>query len=248
MNFAVLFDLEDTLVKTPWSDHQHVLEFRRNTRRKLTDLGIPKNALEGIERATIMRNTASEYVKRRFSKVRAGTYQREMDMFLNRYELDSAKKSRLFPETISTLRTLRQLGAKMGLVTNTSRKAVDVVFQAHALKGYFDVVVTREDMRKLKPDPEGILLAVRKLGVRRFLFVGDLMLDLLAAKGANGVAVMVTRDLEKSQEVFRSLPEESLRKTKGALGGATDFQADYVIQSLSEVPAIVQAEERKNRY
>ena len=249
MNFAVLFDLEDTLVKTPWSDHQHVLEFRRNTRRKLTDLGIPKNALEGIERATIMRNTASEYVERRFSKVRAGTYRREMDMFLNRYELDSAKKSRLFPETISTLRTLRQLGAKMGLVTNTSRKAVDVVFQAHALKGYFDVVVTREDMRKLKPDPEGILLAVRKLGVRRFLFVGDLMLDLLAAKGANGVAVMVTRDLEKSssQDIFRSLPAESLRQSEGDIRETGTFQADYIIQSLSEVPAIVQAEEKKNR-
>jgi HAD superfamily hydrolase (TIGR01549 family) len=246
MNVAVLFDLEDTLIKTPWSDHQHVLEFRRNTRRKLVDLGIPKTVLEGIERATIMRNVASEYVERRFSEAKARIYRREMDRFLNHYELDSAKKSRLFPETLSTLETLRQLGAKMGLITNTSRKAVDVVFQAHALKGYFDVVVTREDVRKLKPDPEGILLAIRKLGVRRFLFVGDLMLDLLAAKGANGVAVMVTRDLEKSQDVFRSLPAENLRKNKGALGGAGDFQADYVIQSLSEVPAIVQAEERKN--
>jgi HAD superfamily hydrolase (TIGR01509 family) len=170
-----------------------------------------------------------------------------MEMFLNRYELDSAKKSMLFPETISTLETLRQLGAKIGLVTNTSRKAVDIVFEDHALKGYFDVVVTREDVRKLKPDPEGILLATRKLGVRRFLFVGDLMLDLLAAKGANGVAVMVTRDLEKSQDVFRSLPGESLGKNKGALGGAGDSQADHVIQSLSEVSAIYQAEKRKNR-
>jgi FMN phosphatase YigB (HAD superfamily) len=88
MNVAVLFDLEDTLVKTPWSNHQHVLDFRRNTRDKLTHLGIPKTVLEGIERATIMRNVAPEYVERRFGEAKARIYRREMERFLNRYELD----------------------------------------------------------------------------------------------------------------------------------------------------------------
>lgn len=248
MNVAVLFDLEDTLVETPWSVRQHVLGFRRDTRRKLIDLGIPRTVLEGINRATIMRNIASEYVQRHFSEERARTYRREMEIFLNHYELDSAKKSRLFPETISALQTLRELGAKMGLVTNTSRRAVDVVFKIHGLKEYFDVVVTREDVTKLKPDPEGVLLATRKLSARRFFVVGDLVLDVLAAKGANGVAIMVTRDLQKSdsQDLFRSLPE-ILRENKRARGEGRAFQADYVIKSLREVPVIVQAEERKDR-
>jgi HAD superfamily hydrolase (TIGR01549 family) len=248
MNVAVLFDLEDTLVKTPWSVRQHVLEFRRDTRRKLIDLGIPKTVLEGIKRATIMRNIASEYVQRHFSEERARMYRREMETFLNHYELDSAKKSRLFPETISTLQTLRELGAKMGLVTNTSRRAVDVVFEIHGLKEFFDIVVTREDVTKLKPDPEGVLLATRKLRARRFFVVGDLVLDVLAAKGANGLAIMVTRDLQKSdsKDLFKSLPEIQMEK-KPAPGEGRAFQADYVIQSLREVPAIVRAEERKDR-
>ncbi|MGB8779932.1 MAG: HAD-IA family hydrolase [Candidatus Bathyarchaeia archaeon] len=248
MNVAVLFDLEDTLVKTPWSVRQHVLEFRRDTRRKLIDLGIPKTVLEGIKRATIMRNIASEYVQRHFGEERARIYRREMEMFLNHYELDSAKKSRLFPETISTLQTLRELGAKIGLVTNTSRRAVDVVFKIHGLKEYFDVVVTREDVTKLKPDPEGVLVATRKLGAKRFVVVGDLVLDVLAAKGANGVAIMVTRDLEKSdsQDLFRSLPE-ILRENKRARGERGAFQADYNIKSLREVPLIVRAEESKDQ-
>jgi len=248
MNVAVLFDLEDTLVKTPWSVRRHVLEFRRDTRRKLIDLGIPKTALKGIKRATIMRNTASEYVQRHFSEERARIYQREMERFLNHYELDSAKKSRLFPETISTLQTLREIGAKMGLVTNTSRRAVDVVFKIHGLKDYFDVVVTREDVAKLKPDPEGVRLATRKLSAKRFLVVGDLMLDVLAAKGANGVAIMVRRGLEKSdsQDLFRSLPE-ILREKKRDHRKRGAFQADYSIKSLREVPSIVRAEEGKDR-
>lgn len=123
MDVAVLFDLEDTLVQTPWSNHQHVVEFRRSTREKLIGLGIPTTILEGIERATIMRNKASEYVEQNFSEAKAERFRREMESFLNYYEPDSAKKSRLFLETIPTLETLRGLEAKIGLITNTSKKS-----------------------------------------------------------------------------------------------------------------------------
>jgi len=219
MGVAVLFDLEDTLIQTPWADHQHVLEFRRKTREKLMELGIPPSVLEGIERATIMRNKSIGYIEKNLTKAEAEKIYQEMEKFLVRYELDSAKKSKLFPETIPTLEKLRKLGIKIGLVTNTSMKAVETVFQIHGLKSYFDVVITRERMKKLKPDPEGILLAVEKLGSKNFFMVGDLVHDALAAKSAKVTAIIVKRNLEEK----------------------LDFQADYVVLSLTEVPVIVQA-------
>ena len=242
MTAAVLFDLEDTLVQTPWADHQHVLEFRRETRQKLIELGIPPNVLEGIERATIMRNKASEYVEKNFAKADAQGFRQGMEEFLSRYELDSARKSQLFPETIQTLETLRELGAKVGIVTNTSAKAVNTVFQNHGLKNRFDVVVTRENVKRLKPDSEGILLAVKKLGATNCFMVGDLVLDILAAKGARVKAIIVRRNPEQPdpQDLLKSLPAELLEQAKRLLEDGKDFQADYVAQSLSEVPAIVQ--------
>ncbi len=222
MTVAVLFDLEDTLVQTSWEDFQNVLKFRRETREKLLELGIPPDMLEGIERATIMRNIASEYVEENFSEAKAEKFHREMEKFLLRYELEAAKKSKLFPETISTLEKLRKLGIKMGIVTNTSAKAANTVFKLHNLKGYFNVVITREKVKKLKPDPEGILLAVKELGVKNFFMVGDLVHDVLAAKSANGISIIVKRSLE---EKF-------------------DSQADYVVRSLSEVPTIIQSKMR----
>jgi HAD superfamily hydrolase (TIGR01549 family) len=242
MTAAVLFDLEDTLVQTPWADHQHVLEFRRETRQKLIELGIPPNVLEGIERATIMRNKASEYVEKNFAKADAQGFRQGMEEFLSRYELDSARKSQLFPETIQTLETLKELGAKVGLVTNTSAKAVNTVFQNHGLKNRFDVVVTRENVKKLKPDSEGILLAVKKLGATNCFMVGDLVLDILAAKGARVKAIIVRRNPEQPdpQDLLKSLPAELLEQAKRLLEDGKDLQADYVVQSLSEVPAIVQ--------
>jgi HAD superfamily hydrolase (TIGR01549 family) len=217
MAVAVLFDLEDTLVQTPWADHQHVIEFRRKTREKLLELGIPTSVLEGIERATIMRNKAIEYIEKNLPKANAEQIYQEMEKFLIRYELDSAKKSKLFPETISTLERLRKLGIKMGLVTNTSMKAVDTVFRLHGLKSYFDIFVTRENVKKLKPDPEGVLLAVKRLGAKRFFMVGDLVHDASAAKSAKGTSIIVKRGTEE-----------------------VDFQADHFVKSLSEVPAIIQ--------
>jgi hypothetical protein len=76
---AVLFDLEDTLVQTLWADQQHVIKFRRKTRKKLLELGIPDSVLEGIERATIMRNKAIEYIEENLSKTDAERVYRKMD-------------------------------------------------------------------------------------------------------------------------------------------------------------------------
>lgn len=246
MTVAVLFDLEDTLVQTPWANHQHVLEFRRETRRRLIKLGIPPVVLAGLERATLMRNKASEYVEQNFTKKNAQRFRQGMEKSLSRYELDSAKKSQLFAETIQTLKALKELGTKMGLVTNTSEKAVSTVFQNHGLKNYFDAVVTREDVKKLKPDPEGVLLAVKKLGATNCFMVGDLVLDALAAKGAKVKAIIVRRKPEQadSQDFLRSLPAELLEQAKRLLADGEDFQPDYVAQSLSEVVTIVQREKQ----
>jgi hypothetical protein len=100
MALAVLFDLEETLIQTPWSNRQHVLEFRANTRQQLIKLGIPTSLFEGIERATIMRNKASDYVEQHFSKAETVRFNQEMEKFLSLYEQDSANQSKLFSQTI----------------------------------------------------------------------------------------------------------------------------------------------------
>jgi HAD superfamily hydrolase (TIGR01549 family) len=219
MTVAVLFDLEDTLVQTPWVDHQRVLEFRCKAKEKLAELGIPPGLLEGVERATIMRNKSLEHVEKNFSETEAQKFHKKMNEFLRQYELDSAEKSKLFPDTLSTLGKIRKLGLRMGLVTNTSMEAVNTVFKLHSLGTYFDAIVTRERMNRLKPDPEGALLAAKELGARRFFMVGDLVHDALAAKNANGISIILRRNIEVE----------------------VNFHADYFVQSLSEVPIIIQA-------
>ncbi len=244
MALAVLFDLEETLIQTPWSSHQHVLEFRASTRQQLVKLGIPASLLEGIERATIMRNKASDYVEQHFNEAQTVRFNREMEKFLCSYEQDAANQSKLFSETLPMLQTLKELGVRIGLVTNTSKKMVKTMFQRFHLEGYFDIIVTREDVERLKPDPEGILLAIKKLGVSRSFMVGDLAVDVLAAKSANIPAVLVNRYSEKnkSQDLLKSLPADALEEARRSIPETESMQVDYVVQSLAEVPAIIQAD------
>jgi len=215
----VLFDLEGTLVQTEWEEPNHVVLFRGETRKKLLELGIPRLVLEGTERSTIMRNKALDYVKKNFSEARIKQFQYEVEKFLEYYELSAAKSSRLFPETLSTLRRLKALGCHMGLVTNTSKKAVKHYFSMHGIGNYFDVVVTREDVEKLKPHPEGVLLALKKLREKTFFLVGDLEHDAIAAAEAGGLSIIVNRASSK----------------------ALQFHADFMVKSLSEVLAIVRS-------
>jgi len=106
----------------------------------------------------------------------------------------------------------------MGLITNTSREAADRILYIHSIKNFFEVVITREDTEKLKPDPEGILLALRRLKARDFVFVGDLVHDSQAAEKAGGKSIIVNRDPSKKLE----------------------YHADYIVKSLDEIPNLIQ--------
>lgn len=70
--------------------------------------------------------------------------------------------------------------------------------------------------------------------------VGDLVLDVLAAKSAKGMAILVRRDSEQSdsQDLLKNLPAEILQKAYEAIGTEGNLLADYVIRSLSEVPPL----------
>jgi len=217
MRVVVLFDLEGTLVRSMEDDEEAVLKFRAETKEKLQALGIPQSTLGGIMMSTLMRNAASKYAAERFSTGEAAVFHSEMDKFLKHYELQWADRSEVFAETVPTLHRIRDYGHKVGLVTNTSHEAARNILSKHGLADSFDVVVAREDVKMLKPDPEGINVALKRLNADRFVFVGDLVHDLRAAKAAGGKAIIVNR---------RTKPLE--------------FDAEFVVKSLSDVPDLVE--------
>ena len=215
---AILFDLEDTLVQSIGNNEKAILEFRIATRKKLLDLGIPVSVLKNVTKSTLMRNIALEYVEKQYNVRDARQFLLEIDRFLKKYELAWANQSKIFPDTQTTLIKLRELGYKMAVITNTSREAAKLMLSIHGITDFFELIITREDVKKLKPDPEGILLALKMLDEQDFFFVGDLVHDLNAAKKAGGKCIIVNRTFTEK----------------------LDFRADYTVQSLEEIPGLIQ--------
>jgi len=91
------------------------------------------------------------------------------------------------PGAVGALAGLAAAGCRLAAVTDSSRAAVGVLRRRFpGLFGRLRAVVTRDDAGALKPDPAGLLLALRALGVPPTLVVavGDSPADAGAARAA----------------------------------------------------------------
>jgi beta-phosphoglucomutase len=82
---------------------------------------------------------------------------------------------------------------RLGVVTTTWRENVESVLRASGLARAFEFVVAKEDVKATKPDPEGYLLALAKLGLpgQDVVALEDSAGGLEAARGAGLRAVAV---------------------------------------------------------
>jgi len=100
-------------------------------------------------------------------------------------ELHGALGEGVYAGVREMLAALRGAGYPLGIVTGKSRPVWEITDRELAL-GPFAVVVTDDEVRAPKPDPEGLLAAAAALGVEpaRLAYVGDSAEDLRAGRGA----------------------------------------------------------------
>lgn len=85
---------------------------------------------------------------------------------------------------LDALTGVRTAGWRTALWTNNAREVTAAVLARWGLGPYLDVVVSREDMSALKPDPDGWWVIQSALGAERAVVVGDSWVDGLAAAAA----------------------------------------------------------------
>ena len=67
--------------------------------------------------------------------------------------------------TLPALQRLAALSVPMAVVSNSSRREVDLALAATGLALFFPVTISRDDVSIGKPDPEGYFAAAQQLGV-----------------------------------------------------------------------------------
>ena len=124
-------------------------------------------------------------------------------------ELFSVGATELLPGARDTVERLRQSGIVQALVTSGSRDRIERELGRLNLAPFFAVVVCSEDVRQKKPDPEGMRLALERLGVAapRAAYVGDSPEDVAMARGAGVFSVGIPGGFPNREELIASRPD-----------------------------------------
>ena len=133
-----------------------------------------------------------------------------------------ANRVGLFPHVQEVLQELRQMKLHLAVATSSVGASARPFLDRHHLTGFFEVIVTGEEVERGKPAPDIYLRASDKLGspTDACLAVEDALPGVAAARAANmRVAAIPDRRFVD--------PDEYEKK------------ADYVLSSLKELPALV---------
>ena len=117
--------------------------------------------------------------------------------------------SRIYPDTVETLRILAAAGFLLCCVTNKSSRFALPLLQQAGLAGFFELTLCADAPELRKPSPALLLEACRRLEVptREMLYVGDTHTDIVAAHAAGCAAVAVTFGYHKSGMLDTVAPE-----------------------------------------
>ena len=123
------------------------------------------------------------------------------------------------------LRGLSDAGVTIGVATSKRRSSAEATLCAVGLDGRIPVTVAMEDTIAHKPDPEPLLLALQRLGhtPSESAYVGDAVVDVLAAQAAGMDAVAVTWGAGLESELAEAQPillSGEMSAVRGALLGS----------------------------
>jgi len=198
---AIVFDLDGTLIKFKLD----IVEMKKEIIRRLLELRIPKNMLSlDIKIADLIRISKNYFlsVNRKDLALKVVSL---VFSVADKFEIKAAEVSELIDDAKMVLSNIKRIGFKIGLLTNNGRLATNIVLRKHGIAGFFDVVVTRDDSKVLKPDPSGLQLILSALNVPPWetIFVGDSVIDARAAKEVGVIFFGVETGLHDRDDLLR---------------------------------------------
>lgn len=107
------------------------------------------------------------------------------------------------PETRTLIRELGDY--RLAVVSSSGRAEVEPVLERAGILDCFSVVVTGEDVKNRKPDPEPYLLAASRLGVSRPLVVEDSLPGIAAGRAAGFSVLHLKSPAELSIALLQAL-------------------------------------------
>ena len=183
---AVLFDFEGTLVDFQWQLEPAVSE----TLESISKTGLQRQWYGEKPGYAHIYNHTLDLLEQGKGQGSSVSETASVDVIYDRYDADALTRWNLYPDTLEMLGKLRNQGFKMALVSNVGKTSLQAAMEKLGLSHLIQVVISRDDVSRIKPHPEGLLAAAKALGVSpgEALFIGDSRNDVDAARRAGMLA------------------------------------------------------------
>ena len=210
---AVIFDLDGVLADSePW--------WNKIDKKLLAQYGITYRGEYHRNVLGVSYRLAVEFYKKAF-----GLSVSTEEMMRRRAEIAIeffANRVGLFPSAKKILQELQRMNLSLAIATSSVSASARPFLHRHQLTAFFDTIVTGDEIERGKPHPDAYMRAAEKLGLApdTCLVIEDALSGIAAAKAANMrvAAIPDTRFVD---------PREYQK------------EADYVLGSLSEIPALI---------
>lgn len=217
---AVIFDLDGTIT----AFNLDYMTLRSEVRSLLIRTGVPASVLFVNESIFDMLNKTEIFMKnsgkstRTLEKVR-----NEALAIAERHELEAAKTTYLLPNVLETLKILKEMGLKIGLCTVNSEKSASYILKTFGVAGFFDTVIPRNKVKRVKPSGEHLeaVLKALKVSPKEALLVGDATRDMECAKELKVMAVGLSTGISTQKELMNA-------------------GANYLVTSIGDLPSLIE--------
>lgn len=213
---AVIFDLDGTLINSPEA-YYHVV------RAAFGKLGFPPVTREILYHAAQNGDFQwDEVLPLNYADGREVLIEKARAVILEMYSQFFAGRLRMIDGVAEVLRKIAAVGLKMGIVTSTPGKlmaAKVVPLRESGVEGLIESVITTDDVRRVKPDPEPLLVCAERLGVsaEKTVYVGDTLSDIRAGIAAGMKTAAVLTGFATREALKEEGPDLILESAAGLL-------------------------------
>ena len=189
---AVIFDLDGTLIDSA--------DLIRDSFRFASNKALGKVINDNI----LLKNVGTP-LKSQMEKINSKKTEELVTAYKEYNRKMHDRMVRNFPGMKNVLKKLEKEGIELGIVTSKGEELTVRALQLLGMTEFFKVIVTADDVKVHKPEPEPVNVALKEIKIKKgsAIYIGDSPVDIRAGKAAG---------LETAAVLWGMFSKETLRK------------------------------------